>query len=473
MRFLLNRPDLDNQWLFDRCKEVEASPNGHLDLWAREHYKSTIITFAKTIQDILCSHGEDPPQDRECTIGIFSHTRPTAKAFLRQIKQEFETNEVLKELFPDILYSDPRKESPKWSEDEGICVKRVSNPKEATVEAWGLVDGQPTSKHFTHLIYDDVVTMESVTTPEMMKKTTGALENSYNLGAHGGIMRFIGTRYHFNDSYKTLMDRQTAIPRIHAATHDGTMTGEPVFLTKEQLVTKRRNQGPYTFACQMLLDPKGDETQGFKEEWLRYYEEQNRNGLNTYILFDPASGKKKDNDYTAAWVVGLGPDGKIRILAMVRDRLNLTERTRLLFKWHREYKPVRNGVRYEKYGMQADIEHIKSKMIEENYDFEITEVAGQTPKNDRIKRLIPYFEQGKILFPKTLHYTDYQKNTRDLVYDFIHEEYKPFPVPIHDDMLDALARLLEPDLDLIWPKEQTQQVYVPPMAHQGSTGWMG
>ena len=32
-----------------------------------------------------------------------------------------------------------------WSLDGGLVVKRKSNPKEATVEAWGLVDSQPTS----------------------------------------------------------------------------------------------------------------------------------------------------------------------------------------------------------------------------------------------------------------------------------------------------------------------------------------
>lgn len=77
---LLRRVNLNKDWLFERCREVQASPNGHLDLWAREHGKSSIITFGATIQDIL--------KDREITVGIFSHTRPIAKTFLRQRSTE-------------------------------------------------------------------------------------------------------------------------------------------------------------------------------------------------------------------------------------------------------------------------------------------------------------------------------------------------------------------------------------------------
>lgn len=441
----LGRKDCDNDWVRARCAEVQADPNGFLDLWAREHYKSTIITFALSIQDIL--------NDPEITIGIFSHTRPIAKAFLRQIKQEFETNEKLKRLFPDILWADPRKESPKWSEDEGITVKRQTNPKEATVEAWGLVDGQPTSKHFRILDYDDVVTRESVSTPEMMLKTTDALALSFNLGAHGGHRRFAGTRYHYNDSYRTLMDRGTVIPRIYPATKDGTVEGEPVFLTREQLAKKRADQGPYVFACQMLQDPKADETQGFKQEWLAYATAEER-GLNIAIVIDAASAKKKTSDYTAGWVIGLGSDRSFYVLDMVRDRLSLTQRADLLMNWHRRWQPIAVG--YEQYGMMADIEHIQDRQERENYRFEITALGGTMPKLDRIRRLIPWFEKKRVYLRPALTKTNYEGVPVDLTKAFIDEEYLPFPVAAHDDMLDALARILDDELPINFPRAWTE-----------------
>lgn len=438
--YVLGRRDADNDWVFERCREVQASPDGHLDLWARGHYKSTIITFAQTIWDIL--------NDPDITVGIFSHTRPIAKAFLRQIKREFETNEQLKALFPDILYANPYAESPKWSEDEGITVRRSSNPKESTVEAWGLVDGQPTSKHYRLRVYDDVVTRESVTTPEMMAKTTEALQLSYNLAAKDGAERFIGTRYHFNDTYRTVMESGTATARLYPATIDGKVDGEPVFFDRETLATKRRNMGPYVFGAQMLQDPTADEKQGFKREWLRFAAVSQR-GHNLVILVDPASKKKKDSDYTAMWCVGMGPDKKLYVHDMLRDRLNLTERASTLIAWHRKWQPVAVG--YEEYGAQADIEHIEYQMNEENYRFEITRVGGTMAKPDRIRRLIPWFEQGRVYLPPKLAKTNYEGREVDLVQSFINDEFVPFPVGTHDDMMDALARITEPNLPVKWP----------------------
>lgn len=468
LRYALGRSDVDRDWLFDRCREVQAAPDGMLDLWSREHYKSTVITFALTIQEIL--------NNPEITIGIFSHTRPNAKGFLRQIKREFELNQNLKAWFSDILYENPAKEALKWSEDDGIIVKRKSNPKEGTVEAWGVVDGQPTGKHYSVLIYDDIVTKESVTTPEMIEKTTDALALSYNLGAHGGRRRFIGTRYHFADTYKAIMERGTATPRVHPATHDGTETGEPVFLTQQQLDEKRRDMGPYVFGCQMLQNPIADALQGFKREWPRYFDGEPPKDCNWYILVDPANGKRKNNDYTSMWAVGLGTDQNYYCIPEVRDRLNLTERINRLFELHRKYRP--KEVRYEQYGMQSDIAAITTAMGHEGYRFDIVAVAGPTNKIDRIKRLIPDMEAGKMYFPRSRHITDYEGKTRDLIHDFIEHELTPFPVPLHDDMMDSLARLHEVEgvfvgqqakkpIRLIWPEVKKRKT------NGGTAHWMG
>ena len=81
------RVDMLHPWVYERVREVEADPDNHLDLWSRGHFKSSIGTFGVTVQKVLKN-----PEER---IGIFSHTRPIAKAFLRQIMREFEGNIVL------------------------------------------------------------------------------------------------------------------------------------------------------------------------------------------------------------------------------------------------------------------------------------------------------------------------------------------------------------------------------------------
>src|SRR3990167_12941 len=458
------RKDMLNEFAFARCREVEESPDGHLGLWAREHWKSSIITFGLTIQDVL--------KESEITFGIFSHTRPIAKAFLRQIMREFETNQKLQLAFPDILWGNDLKQAQKWSEDDGLIVRRKSNPNEATIEAWGLVDGQPVSKHFKVLLYDDIVVQASVSTPEMISKTMSRMEESYSLGTATGKRRFAGTRWHFNDAYGTIAERKTAVVREHPGRIGGTEDGESVFWTEDVHRRKRRDMGPYVYSAQVLLRPKADALQGFKREWLRTYQTIKMEELNWYLLFDAANSKKRSSDYTAGWAVGLGRDENYYCIPIVRDRLNLKERGDRVFEAHRKYKPKQ--VRYEKYGMMADIEHLHSRMEYENYRFGITEVGGQTSKSDRIKRLIPLFVAGRIWLPESMYVTNWVRTPIDLVRSFIEEEYMAFPVGMHEDGLDSLSRICEPDLTLIWPMEKKKETgRQSPSYNNQHVGWMG
>ena len=435
------RADMDRDWIYERCREVEANPDGYLDLWAREHYKSTIITFGLTMRDILTNP--------EITVCILSYNNATAKDFLLQIKREFETNKKLQWLFSDILWSNPARQSPKWSEDSGIIINRKTNPKEPTLSAYGLVDNQPTGKHFALIVYDDVVTKESVATPNMINKVTEAWEMSLNVSSEGGRVRYIGTRYHYNDTYATMIERNSAIVRLHPATHNGKVDGKPVLWNKDTLTQKIRDMGSYVASCQLFLDPKAADTVGFKREWLRYWPAAQYKGLNIYILVDPANAKRKKSDYTSLFVVGLGADKNAYVITMVRDRLNLTERTNLLFSMVREYEPKFVG--YEQYGMQADIQHINYRMEQENYRFNITELGGNVSKEDRIMWLLPEFEHSRIWLPETCVRRNWEGRMEDLTKIFVLEEYMAFPYCFHDDMLDVLSRLKDPNVYLSYP----------------------
>jgi len=447
------------QWILDRCKEVESDFQNTLDIWSREHFKSTLLTYGKSIQNILASHGDDPLPEwpRETTIGILSVTRPLAKGFLREIKQTFEDNQLLKSLFPDILYQNPKAESKKWSEDEGICVKRKSVYKEQTIEAWGLIDGQPTGKHFFELAYDDIVTQDSVTTPEMIQKTTAAFGLSDNIGTRGGIYRIVGTFYHANDTLNEVIRTGVYKLRKYAGTYEGkwpiASDAEAPLLTKKELELKAIKQGPYIFSCQILLNPVASSLQNFKESWLKYYGGWAKHYTgNIYIIVDPANSKKKSSDYTVMFVVAACDDQNYYVIDIIRDRLNLKERTEALFKLVKQY--YSKGlihVGYEQYGMQADIEHIREKQDELNYHFIIRELGGLKSKIDRIGKLVPDFENQRIYVPRQIMKTNYEGKLQNLVDIFIKEEYLCFPTSQHDDMLDALARIKDDDLKVSFP----------------------
>ena len=306
---------------------MQANPNGMIDLWAREHYKSTIITFGLVVQDILRSHGDDKWHDlgNELTTCILSFNRPTAKSFLRQIKTEFEHSKLLQSWFPDILYDDPKKQPSKWSEDEGIVVKRTSNPKEATVEAYGLVDGMPTGRHFHVLNYDDVVTERSVTTPDMIKKTTDAFKLSMNLGREGGVKRYIGTRYDADDTYQWMLDESIATPRIYPATTDGEAEGEPVLMSTAYLSEKRK-MGPYIFSCQMLQNPVPNEDAYFDMQFIQRFRMNGGTGngqlpqrLTKYMASDYAV-TEDGGDWTVHGVFGIDAEDHIWVLDWWRGR---------------------------------------------------------------------------------------------------------------------------------------------------------
>lgn len=390
--------DALHPWIYARCREVEANPDGYLDLWARYHYKSTIGTFAGIIQEVI--------RDPEITICILSCTRDISRAFLLQLQQEMESNEILKRLYADVFYEHPAKDAPRWSREQGLVVKRVGNPKESTIEAWGLIDAQPTSRHYRLLDYDDVVTQDHVGNPETIKKVTERWELSDNLGTHGEVRKWhFGTRYSFGDTYGIILERGQLKERRYPATEDGLLNGNPVLLTPERWKQVKDAQRS-TVAAQMLLNPIADNEAVFRAEWLKSYDVRPTT-LNVYMMIDPSMGRTKRSDRTAIALVGIDVAGNRYLLDGVRHRMSLSERwghmKRLHKKWTDEIGIQHVHVGYERYGHQADVEVLKEWMDRDNYIFPMKELnwtrEGEHSKTDRVKRLEPDFRAGRFYLP--------------------------------------------------------------------------
>lgn len=482
---ILGRLDGLHPWLYDRCREVELEPDGYLDLWAREHFKSSLITYCGSIQEIL--------NDPEITIGVFSHTKSIAEKFVAQVKREFETNQTLRRLYPDVCWLKPSSEAPVWSTKE-FTVRRRSNPKEATMEAHGLVDGQPTSRHFGLLLYDDVVTRESVTTPEQIKKTTEAWELSDNLGSGTRRKWMIGTRYHFGDTYGDIIARGVVVERRYPATEDGRAEGKPVLLSQDEWDKKRKTQLS-TLAAQMLQNPLSGKERTFEPTWLSRWEIR-PSILNVYIMADPSRGRTSNSDRTAIAVIGIDTRDNKYLLDGFCHRMKLSERWDCLKHLHKKWQAMPGvgmlKVGYERFGQQSDDEYFQERMRAERYDFAIEELAwpreGGNSKQHRVERLQPDVQYGAFLLPAVIshggkdcywsvneaegnmHFTPSQgdsavvrrlkergqghlaaapikrKDENGKPYDLTAElinEMLFFPFAQHDDLIDAVSRIYD------------------------------
>jgi len=264
---------------------------------------------------------------------------------------------------------------------------------------------------------------------------------------------------------------------------DWRQAGDPLWpeagYTKAWLEDKRTNIGTDVFGCVYQGRPSSIEGNIFKRKWITdgpdgrsriMKDPMDWSGLNRYILVDPAGSKSKTSDYTAMWVVGAAEDENYYLIDCLRDKLGLVERTEKLFAFQKKYRPLAIG--YEQYALQTDIAHIRLEAERINYrNMNIIPLGGtgkRTSKFGRIEPLQGLFLTGRIWFQRHYFYTDYMGIERDLLNDFLEDEYVQFPVGRHDDMLDALARIVDPMFPMIFPVSY-DDTYVP--THKASS-WL-
>ena len=378
-----------------------------------------------------------------------TYSQDLADGFGRKIRNNLKSD-VYQAIFPDI----------KLAEDSAAA-GRFHTAAGGVYHAVG-VGGSATGRGANLLLIDDPIKNREEADSERhrVKLKDWYRSVAYTRLMPGGAIVLIQTRWHESDLMGWLIDEHGhedwTILSLEALSEDGEALWPESYPVESLLRIKTTvDEREWEALYQQRPRPIGGAE--FKREWMQFYSNKpDHRNMGVVMLVDPASGKRENNDYTSMWIVGLGSDGNYYILDMLRERLSLTERADAVFRLHRKWQP--GEVRYERYGMMADIEYLRSEMDRKNYRFRITEVAGQVAKEDRIRRLVPLFQRGFFWFPETHMAVDKNGNAIDLVADFIDQEYLSFPVGRHDDMLDSLARIAEPNHDLAWPMKTSQAV---------------
>lgn len=367
--FVCENPFMNHPFAVEKCQMVKNGPQSDtLDVWARGHLKSSILTQYETIQYIV-----NDPEMCHC---IFSYSKPAAEKHLLGIKEAFQ-KEIMLACFPDICY-ERTSDSPSWSLQGGIRVKRNSSSrKEHTVQAFGLIEGMPTGGHWDRLVFDDIETEDLARSGDQIQLLIRAFDMAQSFGMpHKTWIRAIGTYYTHCGLLTDLRDREyddgekMYIYRKFPATEDGTKKGKLVFMSEEKW---RKERVLSSCNSQYLCDPTPTEDIVLDFNMFKPIEPRflPSNRLK-FVIVDPAGDdaitKGNDNDPWGICCVSVKPFmnelglSEIYIEDVISEKMELnTAVDAAVGLYIRNGRIVGLGV--ERVGTDSTYEHIRKALL--------------------------------------------------------------------------------------------------------------
>lgn len=364
--------------------------------------KTTIGTITKAIHYIL--------KDRDVRILIATKTLSNAEDFLKEIKQHFESNELLREIFGEYIGQD------RW-DGHAIQVSGRSRPmKEPTINTVG-VEGAVASKHYDVIIADDLVDEDNSRTPYQRQRMVDwyykmlapCLQPPHPNFPYRGDFHHSGTRFHYNDLYGHLLEVQPdgsggelknaslVIPALD-------VNGEspwPERHPPEWFEEKKRSYGIIRFNSQYQCNTDAMKGQIFRyDDCIVTNEEKEPFPITAphYMGVDLAIGEGDQHDMFAITVLAKDHAGY-----WVRDffegQLRFKEQTEKIIEMAKKYKPVRTAIEVNAY-QKAQFQEVKRQMPELNL-FGITTLKDKVARATQLSAL---FENKKIRFRSGQHH---------------------------------------------------------------------
>lgn len=442
----------------------ERKPN-RLVLMPRDHGKSAYAGYY-AVWRIL--------KNPAIRVLYLSATANLANKQLKFIK-DILTSGVVRKYWPELVNPEEGKRE-KWTETE-IAVdhpkRKAEYIRDPTVWAAGLTT-TITGMHADLIIGDDVVVVDNADTEEGRSKVSRQYSYLASIGAANVEQLFVGTRYHPQDLYNTLLETvvedfdeegnvcstEPFYEVFERQVEDrGDGTGEflwPKQRTKDgrefgfdQKILARKKAGYVdvgAFYSQYYNDPNHASAGGVPRESFQYYDRVHltrSNGywylqgrrLNVFASIDFAFSLAKKADYTAIVVVGVDANRNYYVLDIVRFKSDqISEYFKEVLQLHRkwDFRKLRAEVTAAQDVIVKDLKnnYIRTHGLALSID-DYRPNRNEGTKNERINAILrPKYDNRQVW-----HYRG--GNCQVL------EDELVVLKPSHDDVKDALASAID------------------------------
>jgi hypothetical protein len=412
-----------------------------LQLWPRGHLKTTICTVGERLRRALVNgvrvhQGLEEPK-RFC---IASFREDNAIAFLRVIRDILETNTLLRELFPEVIPTQPKWRKQRWTNHSIYLKQWTSRGKEPTFSVASVETGV-TSRHFDDMCADDLVTAESVKSQAIQDAVKQWYRRSYHLLEPEHTYTMVGNFWRIWDLYHWIMKNEKG--QWHREVHNcWAENGEPAFGRKftRSVLDEHRARDPQDFAAQYENAVVGTDLADFDPAWVVECKASLLpKWWSWYLGVDPNTNTVSTADFCGFAIEVVSPEDKRFVVRSWGVRPNPDELINILFDLHRQYGFRRMFIEHE---ARDTLKYwVDKAQRQRGTRLPITWVKpgrSKGAKASRIRRLIPGVKGGWIAFDR--------EGCRELVGDKSATstegeigEMFVWPHGGFDDRLDALA----------------------------------
>jgi predicted phage terminase large subunit-like protein len=403
--------DFHREWFYQAWDNIED-----LCLASRGFSKSTVRTVIFTLAKMIFNP--------DVTILLLGNTASQSAKFCGEIKEHIEKNVLLKMMYPQLV---PGK---KWSESELKLDTVTKIQKESTITAMGY-GGALTELHFDIVIADDIVDFENAESKGQRDKLMRWFHTTV-MPLVKDELHFNGTRYHQEDYYNTLLERNILTnKKSHKAITDEGKSFWPAMFPIEDLLKKKSILGSIIFNAQyqndVLLMTEG---QLIMRKWFKYISKNLLPlGLRIVQICDLAISQKETSDYFIESTFGLDmKEGNIYYLDIDRGHYSWNEQKLAIRRNNDKWKTLVGQVLIYIEGTQY--QRVLADEMNTNIDLSITPFYPVVDKVTRLRGISPKFETGKFYFVKGLP-----------LLDVIEDELCIFPDGEHDDIVDTISAI--------------------------------